>query len=53
MGHSRTLLRKQPIPRERRVKPGTPHANIIVEFTKAGVEHSLHATKGWRRKRVG
>jgi len=36
----------------RKTKKGTPDRHIIRRFVKDGREHYLHATKGWRTRRV-
>ena len=36
----------------RKSKKGTPDRHIIRRFVKDGREHYLHATKGWRTRRV-
>ncbi len=33
-------------------KRGERNRSILVEFERDGVEHSFHATKGWRHTRV-
>ncbi|WP_424140406.1 hypothetical protein [Roseomonas chloroacetimidivorans] len=32
---------------------GDRNRRVMAEFTRDGIEYSYHATKGWRRKRVG
>lgn len=36
----------------RKSKKGTPDSHVIRRFVKDGREHYLHATKGWRTRRV-
>lgn len=36
----------------RKSKKGTPDRHVIRRFVKDGREHYLHATKGWRTRRV-
>lgn len=38
--------------RSMKTKKGTPERRIIRRFVKDGREHYLHATKGWRTRRV-
>jgi len=38
--------------RSMKTKKGTPDRKIIRRFVKDGREHYLHATKGWRTRRV-
>jgi len=38
--------------RGRKSKKGTPDRHVIRRFVKDGREHYLHATKGWRTRRV-
>lgn len=59
MGASRILLRKTKADQQRRakvenrrIKPGTPNRRVIFEADRGGHEVSLHATKGWRRRRI-
>lgn len=35
-----------------KTKKGTPDRRVIRRFVKDGREHYLHATKGWRTRRV-
>lgn len=35
-----------------RKKKGTPDRHIIKRYVKDGREHYLHATKGWKSRRV-
>jgi hypothetical protein len=37
---------------KKRSKKGQPDRRIIRRFVKDGREHYLHATKGWRTRRV-
>jgi hypothetical protein len=40
------------IAQSRKSKKGTPDRHVIRRFVKDGREHYLHATKGWRTRRV-
>jgi hypothetical protein len=56
VSHSRTLIRKLKVdrdrrdkPENRRVKPSTPYRRLVrVTKTEAGREYYLHATKGMK-----
>lgn len=40
------------VARSRKTKKGTPDRRVIKRFVKDGREHYLHATKGWKSRRL-